>query len=80
MTPLSVEADFAGQGYGDLKKAVAEVVVDAVTPFRERMAELLADPAELDRILARGAERAAVIAEATMARVRDAVGLLPAAE
>ena len=46
-----VEADFAGQGYGDLKKAVAEVVVDAVTPFRERMAELLADPAELDRIL-----------------------------
>ena len=54
--------------------------MDAVTPFRERMAELLADPAELDRILARGAERAAVIAEATKARVRDAVGLLPAAE
>jgi tryptophanyl-tRNA synthetase len=80
-TPIAeVEADFAGRGYGDLKKAVAEVVVDAVTPFRERMAELLADPAELDRILARGAERAAVIAEATMRRVRDAVGLLPAAE
>jgi tryptophanyl-tRNA synthetase len=55
-------------------------VVDAFTPFRERMAELLADPAELDRILARGAERAATIAEATMSRVRDAVGLLPAAE
>jgi tryptophanyl-tRNA synthetase len=59
---------------------VAEVVVDAVTPFRERMAELLADPAELDRILVRGAERASDIAAATMARVRDAVGLLPAAE
>ena len=80
MPIAEVEADFAGRGYGDLKKAVAEVVVDAVTPFRDRMAELLADPAELDRILARGAERAAVIAEATMARVRDAVGLLPAAE
>jgi tryptophanyl-tRNA synthetase len=80
-TPIAqVEADFAGQGYGDLKKAVAEVVVDAVTPFRERMAELLADPAELDRILARGAERASVIAGATMSRVRDAVGLLPASE
>src|SRR6476620_12272378 len=80
-TPVTeVEADFAGRGYGDLKKAVAEVVVDAVTPFRERMAELLADPAALDRILARGAERASVIAGATMSRVRDAVGLLPAAE
>jgi tryptophanyl-tRNA synthetase len=80
-TPVaSVEVEFAGRGYGDLKKAVAEVVVDAVTPFRERMAELLADPAELDRILARGAERAAAIAEVTMSRVRDAVGLLPAAE
>src|SRR6478752_7571260 len=80
-TPVAdVEADFAGRGYGDLKKAVSEVVVDAVTPFRERMAELLADPAELDRILARGAERAAVIAHTTMTRVRDAVGLLPAAE
>ena len=80
-TPIAqVETDFAGQGYGDLKKAVAEVVVDAVTPFRERMAELLADPAELDRILARGAERASAIAGATMSRVRDAVGLLPASE
>ena len=48
------------------------------TPFRERMAELLADPAELDRILADGAERAREVAEATMARVRDRVGLLPA--
>ena len=51
-------------------------MVEAVTPFRERMAELLGDPAELDRMLARGAERAGVIAEATMTRVRDAVGLL----
>jgi tryptophanyl-tRNA synthetase len=74
-----LEEEFAGRGYGDLKKAVGEVVVDAVTPFRERMTELLDDPAELDRILARGAERAAVIADATMSRVRDAVGLLTAA-
>ena len=43
------------------------------------MRDLLEDPAELDRILADGAERAAVVASSTMARVRDAVGLLPAA-
>ncbi|WP_407676007.1 tryptophan--tRNA ligase [Phycicoccus flavus] len=74
-----LEAEFAGRGYGDLKKAVAEVVLAAVEPFRSRMDELLSDPAELDRYLADGAERAAVVAGATMTRVRDAVGLLPAA-
>ena len=73
-----LEREFLGRGYGDLKKSVAEVVVEAVTPFRERMTELLADPAELDRILADGAERARVVADATMSRVREAVGLLPA--
>jgi tryptophanyl-tRNA synthetase len=79
-TPVeALESEFTGRGYGDLKKAVAEVVVEAVTPFRTRMTELLDDPAELDRILARGAERASVVASATTARVRDAVGLLPAA-
>ena len=72
-----IEREFAGRGYGDLKKAVAEVVVEAVRPFRERMAELLDDPAELDRILADGADRAREVAVTTMARVRDRVGLLP---
>jgi tryptophanyl-tRNA synthetase len=43
------------------------------------MAELLDDPAELDRILADGADRAHEIAHATMTRVRDRVGLLPSA-
>ncbi len=74
-----LEREFLGRGYGDLKKAVAEVVVEAVTPFRERMTELLEDPAELDRILADGADRARVVAAVTMGRVREAVGLLPAA-
>ncbi|MGL5866792.1 MAG: tryptophan--tRNA ligase [Dermatophilaceae bacterium] len=76
-TPLvEVEARFAGRGYGDLKKEVADVVVAAVEPFRSRMTELLDDPAELDRMLAAGADRARALAEATTARVRDAVGLL----
>ncbi|MGL5851394.1 MAG: tryptophan--tRNA ligase [Phycicoccus sp.] len=79
-TPLAeVEARFAGHGYGDLKAEVADVVVSAVQPFRTRMAELLDDPAELDRVLADGADRARSVAEATTARVRDAVGLLAAA-
>ena len=79
-TPVEdVASSFAGRGYGDLKKEVAEVVVDRLTPFQTRMAELLADPAELDRILADGADRAREVAQATMARVRAAVGLLPSA-
>jgi len=78
-TPVAeLAGSFAGRGYGDLKKEVAEVVVDALTPFQDRMRELLDDPAELDRILAKGAERAGRVAEATMSRVREAVGLLPA--
>ena len=75
-----LEEEFAGRGYGDLKKEVAEVVVEAVTPFKERMAELLDDPAELDRILADGAARASEVARATVSRIYDAVGLLPAVE
>ncbi|MFC8501938.1 tryptophan--tRNA ligase [Pedococcus sp. NPDC057267] len=78
-TPVEQVAEsFAGKGYGDLKKEVADVVVAALTPFQERMRELLDDPAELDRILADGADRAREVARGTMARVRDRVGLLPA--
>jgi tryptophanyl-tRNA synthetase len=79
-TPVEeVAASFAGRGYGDLKKEVADVVVDRMTPFQKQMAELLADPAELDRVLADGADQAREVARATMARVRAAVGLLPSA-
>ena len=79
-TPVAeLEASFAGRGYGDLKREVADVVVAAIEPFQGRMRELLDDPAELDRILASGAERARGVARATMERVRERVGLLPAA-
>ena len=78
-TPVQdLERSFEGRGYGDLKKEVADVVVEALTPFQSRMSELLADPAELDRILASGAERARAVAQTTMQRVRERVGLLPA--
>nr|WP_040634280.1 tryptophan--tRNA ligase [Mobilicoccus pelagius] len=71
-----LESDYDGKGYGDLKKDLAEVVVGVVGPIRERATELLSDPAELDRILAEGAERVRPIAAATLARVYDRVGLL----
>ncbi len=76
-TVSDVEKEFAGQGYGTLKTAVAETVVDFAQPFARRTAELLDDPAELDRILARGAERARAVASATVADVYAKVGFLP---
>ena len=72
-----IEADYDGKGYGDLKKDVAEVVIETTTPYRERTLALLADPAELDRILAEGAERARDVASRTLARAYDRVGFLP---
>ena len=75
----TLEAGYAGKGYGDLKGQVAEVTVAALAPFQQRMQELLDDPAELDRILASGAERAGSVSAATMERVKDRIGLLPRA-
>ena len=76
-TPVpQLEADFDGTGYGDFKAAVAEAVVELFAPVRSRYAELVADPAELDRVLAQGAARAAAVAAQTMRDVRERVGLL----
>ncbi|MCX6397146.1 MAG: tryptophan--tRNA ligase [Propionibacteriales bacterium] len=72
-------ASYEGKGYGDFKGDLAEVVVEFVTPFRNRTHELLADRAELDAILHRGAERARAVAARTLADVYDRVGFLPAA-
>jgi tryptophanyl-tRNA synthetase len=72
-------ASYDGRGYGELKGDVADVVVEALTPLRERTRELLADRTELERILADGAERASAVAQRTLADVYDRVGFLPAA-
>jgi len=78
-SPEETVAHFAeARGYGDLKKEVAEVVVETVRPHRERYEELMDDPAELDRLLAVGAERAAAIAEPKVAEIKEKMGLLPA--
>ena len=71
-----LEARYEGKMYGHLKADLAEVVVEALRPFRERSAEYLADPAALDALLAQGAERAEEIARATLARIYDRIGLL----
>ncbi|KTR51899.1 tryptophan--tRNA ligase [Curtobacterium oceanosedimentum] len=77
-TPVaSLEEQFVGKGYGDLKGAVADAVVAELEPVRARTLELLDDPAELDRLLAVGAERAESIAQATLARVYDRIGFVP---
>ena len=70
------EADFASaRGYGDLKARVAEVVIEELAPIRERYYELMGDVAELDRLLARGAEQARAVAGAKMDVIRSRVGL-----
>jgi len=71
-----LEARFEGKGYGDLKKEVADVVVESFAPIRERALELLDDPAELDRVLGANADRAAEVATATLATVYDRIGFL----
>jgi tryptophanyl-tRNA synthetase len=72
-------AHFEGKGYGDLKGEVADVVLSVVEPIRDRANELLADPAELDRLLAKGAAKANEQAEKTLATVYERVGFIPAA-
>jgi tryptophanyl-tRNA synthetase len=72
----SIEDEYAGRGYGDFKKGLAEVVVNEFGPVRERALALLDDPAELDRVLGRNAEKAASVADATLDAVYDRIGLL----
>jgi tryptophanyl-tRNA synthetase len=72
-----IETEYAGRGYGDFKKDLGEVVVDFVTPFRDRTLQLLEDRAELDAVLRRGAEKAHDVAERTLADVYDRVGFVP---
>lgn len=72
-----LEAEYEGRGYGDLKKDLGQVVVDFVTPFQQRVQGYLDDPAELDKILHQGAERAREVAGETLREVYERVGFLP---
>ncbi|MDQ1634927.1 MAG: tryptophanyl-tRNA synthetase [Frankiaceae bacterium] len=74
-----VVAAYDGRGYGDLKKDLAEIVVEFAEPIRQRTEQLLADPATLDGVLADGAASARRIASRTLTEVYDRVGFLPPA-
>jgi tryptophanyl-tRNA synthetase len=70
---------YDGRGYGDLKKDLAEVVVEFVRPIQERTRAYLDDPAQLDKLLAIGAEKARSVSAVTLRTAYDRVGFLPAA-
>ena len=71
----SIEAEYEGKGYGDLKKGLAEVMVEGLAPLRDRANELLADPSELDRLLESGARRAERAAQPTLQNTQANLGL-----
>ncbi|WP_328769129.1 tryptophan--tRNA ligase [Streptomyces sp. NBC_00286] len=73
-----LEQKYVGKGYGALKTDLAEVMVDFVTPFRERTQQYLDDPETLDSILAKGAEKARAVAAETLSQAYEKVGFLPA--
>ena len=71
-----LEQDYEGKQYGHLKQGVRDAIVAEFEPVRARALELLEDPAELDRVLAKNADRASEVAEKTLAAVYERVGLL----
>jgi tryptophanyl-tRNA synthetase len=75
--PEEVEREFDGSGYGKLKQAVADAVIEYLAPVRERYAGLRDDEARLEGILAGGAEKARAIATETLADVREVMGVGP---
>jgi tryptophanyl-tRNA synthetase len=78
VTPEAVEGEFEGLRYGDFKTAVGDAVADWLAPVRERYGELRGDDGALEDVLEAGAEKARAIASATLADVRDAMGVGPA--
>jgi tryptophanyl-tRNA synthetase len=69
-------AAYDGKGYGDLKKDLAEVVVELLRPIQQRTNAYLEDPAQLDKLLAIGADKARTVAAATLSTVYDRIGFL----
>ena len=70
-----VLAEFAGKGFGVFKPALGELIVETLRPITERLQQFRHDPAELDRLVAQGAERAAALAEPTLVATYRALGL-----
>ncbi|MEP7289919.1 MAG: tryptophan--tRNA ligase [Chloroflexota bacterium] len=77
-TAEAIESQFEGKGYGDLKKAVVEVVIEGLRPIQERYREITSDSGYIEQILADGAERAAQIANPTLNAVKERIGFVKA--
>ncbi len=75
-TTQALEKEFKGKGYGDFKKALAQVVVEHLEPFRRKQEELLSRESYLEEILKQGQSRAQAIAAATMQEVKERMGLI----
>lgn len=75
-TPEQVIAAYPGAGWGQFKPALADLAVAKLAPISDEMRRLMADPAEIDRTLAQGAEKARAIADPVLRRTYDIVGLL----
>jgi tryptophanyl-tRNA synthetase len=75
-TADAIEAQYDGAGYGQFKNDVAEAAVEAIVPIQERYAELRSDPAELQRLLARGAEKARKASEPTLEAMYERMGFV----
>lgn len=71
-----LETKYSGQGYGSLKTDTADALVSLLAPIKKRTEELLGDPAELDRLLAKGAAKAEDVASHTLSKVHHAIGFL----
>jgi tryptophanyl-tRNA synthetase len=76
VTPEAVIAEHAGAGWGTFKPRLADLAVEKLSPISQEMARLMADPAEIDRILGKGADKAREIAEPILRQTYDIVGLL----
>ncbi len=74
-----IEQAYQGKGYAEFKNDVAEAVIEMLRPVQERYRELVADPAEIARLLEIGAEKAQSVASKTLAEVYAKVGFLPRA-
>jgi tryptophanyl-tRNA synthetase len=70
-----IEQHFEGKGYGDFKKEVAEVVVEALRPIQEKYRELMANPETIEKMLQEGANKIRPMAEETLQEVKTKVGL-----
>jgi tryptophanyl-tRNA synthetase len=73
-TKAEVLADYARQGFGAFKPALADAAVEALAPVTDAMRRLMADPAEIDRVLKDGAERARAVADPIVAETKQLVG------